>query len=435
MKMIKKLTLIVTSMLICSAVYGQQLTIFWAEWDPANQLQELADMYTDETGVDVVVETTPWPDFQTKTFTELAAKGTSFDIVVGDSQWLGAGVKGEHYVEMTDFFAEHGVDKSMTEGTVIAYAEYPKGSKRYYAIPTEGDADGWAYRKDWFEDPEEMAAFKGKYGYDLAVPETWAQLKDIAEFFHRPAENRYGVSIYTQKDYDALTMGIENVLWAFGGSLGDMSTYEVEGFINSEDSVAAVEYYKSLYQFTPPDWGNTFFIEANQAITQGQVSMAMNYFAFFPALTNPKINPHAANTGYFANPAGPKGRYAALGGQGMSINAHISDEQKELAWAFLEWFVQEENQYKWTEVGGFTCNANVLQSEAFLDATPYNRAFMESMFMVQDFWANPEYADLLESIQRNLHEYIVADKGTAKEALDNIAKDWAATFEKHGYRN
>ena len=29
---------------------------------------------------------------------------------------------------------------------------------------------GWAYRKDWFEDPKEMEAFKAKYGYDtLAV--------------------------------------------------------------------------------------------------------------------------------------------------------------------------------------------------------------------------------------------------------------------------
>ena len=433
MQILRRLSLALFSLVFCGAVHAQTLTIFWAEWDPANQLQELADMYTEETGVEVVVETTPWPDFQTKTFTELTAKGTSFDIVVGDSQWLGAGATGGHYVEMTDFFAEHGVDKSMTAGTVTAYAEYPKGSKKYWAIPTEGDADGWSYRKDWFEDPKEMAAFKEKYGYDLGIPETWAQLRDIAEFFHRPDEGRYGVSIYTQKDYDALTMGIENVLWAFGGSLGDMATYKVQGLVNSPGSVAAIEFYKELYQFTPPDWGNTFFIEGNQAMTQGQVAMAMNYFAFFPALTNPKINPHAKNTGYFANPAGPEGRFAALGGQGMSINSYISDEQKQLAWDFLKWFVQEENQYKWAEVGGFTCNANVLKSDAFLEATPYNKAFMESMFIVKDFWANPEYADLLESIQRNLHEYIVADKGTAQEALDNIAKDWDEIFKKHGY--
>eukprot|EP01035_Chromulina_nebulosa_P000208 gene208-303_t len=35
-----------------------ELTIFWAEWDPANYLQELANEYEKETGVKVTVETT-----------------------------------------------------------------------------------------------------------------------------------------------------------------------------------------------------------------------------------------------------------------------------------------------------------------------------------------------------------------------------------------
>ena len=44
-----------------------------------------------------------------------------------------------------------------------------------------------------------MAAFKAKYGYDLGVPKTYKQLRDIAEFFHRPDENRYGIAIYTDR--------------------------------------------------------------------------------------------------------------------------------------------------------------------------------------------------------------------------------------------
>ena len=69
---------------------AQELTIFWAEWDPANYLQELANQYEAETGVKVTVETTPWADFQTKAFTEFNAKGSAYDMVVGDSQWIGA---------------------------------------------------------------------------------------------------------------------------------------------------------------------------------------------------------------------------------------------------------------------------------------------------------------------------------------------------------
>ena len=89
------------------AAHAEDLTIFWAEWDPANYLQELANQYTAETGVTVTVETTPWPDFQTKAFAEFNAKGDAYDMVVGDSQWLGAGTMGGQYVDLTDFFAKN----------------------------------------------------------------------------------------------------------------------------------------------------------------------------------------------------------------------------------------------------------------------------------------------------------------------------------------
>ena len=64
--------------------------------------------------------------------------------------------------------------------------------------------------------PTEKANFKTKYGYDLDAPETWKQYYDIAEFFTRPEKGLYGCAIYTQKDYDALTMGVETVLFSYG---------------------------------------------------------------------------------------------------------------------------------------------------------------------------------------------------------------------------
>jgi multiple sugar transport system substrate-binding protein len=410
---------------------AQELTIFWAEWDPANYLQELVNEYTAETGVQVTVQTTPWPDFQTKAFAEFNAHGDAYDMVVGDSQWLGAGSTAGHYVDLTDFFNTNKLTEVMAPATVTYYAEYPKGAGKYWAIPLEGDAVGWAYRKDWFEDPTEMANFKAKYGYDLAVPETFAQLRDIAEFFHRPDQNRYGVAIYTQTDYDALAMGFENALFSFGGELGDYATYQVQGIINSDKSVAALEAYKELYGFTPPNWSNAFFLEGNQAITENLAAMSMNYFAFFPALVNEATNPNAKNTGFFANPAGPDGdRFAALGGQGISIVSYSKNQEE--AMKFLEWFIKDETQKKWAELGGYTCSKAVLESAEFQNATPYNKAFFDTMFMVKDFWATPEYAELLIQLNKRISNYVQSDQGTAKEALDGLAGDWETTFKKYG---
>ena len=53
-------------------------------------------------------------------------------------------------------------------------AEFP-----VITVPTitlEGDANGWAYRKDWFAKPELQAEFKQKHGRALEAPKTWPRL-------------------------------------------------------------------------------------------------------------------------------------------------------------------------------------------------------------------------------------------------------------------
>ena len=414
-----------------TSVLAQELTIFWAEWDPANYLQELVNEYEAETGVKVTVETTPWGDFQTKAFTEFNAQGSAYDMIVGDSQWLGAASEAGHYVDLTQFVTDNKVLDLMAPATMKFYAEYPGNSGKYWSIPAEGDAVGWAYRKDWFEDPAEMAAFKAKYGYDLAPPADWKQLTDIAEFFHRPDQNRYGVAIYTDNSYDAMAMGFENALFSFGGELGNPETYEVEGIINGPKAVAALDAYKKLYSFTPPGWAKTFFVENNQAITENLAAMSMNYFAFFPALINEASNPNAANTGFFANPPGPDGdQFAALGGQGISIVSYSQNQEE--SFKFLQWFIKDETQKRWAELGGYTCSAAVLESTEFRNATPYNEAFYQTMFKVKDFWAVPEYAELLTQLNQRVYPAIVGGEGTSQETLDALAADWKATFAKYG---
>ena len=55
------------------------------------------------------------------------------------------------------------------------------------------------------------------------------------------------------------------------------------------------------------------------------------------------------------------------------------------------------------------------------------------MFMVKDFWAVPEYAELLTAANKRWHPYVVGGKGTAEEAMNGLEKDWAATFKKYGH--
>jgi multiple sugar transport system substrate-binding protein len=418
----KRLLAALATLALITPAFAQvkDLTIWWAEWDPANYLQQIGNEYEQETGIKVSVVQEPWGSYLNKVSAEWAAKGSGFDMVVGDSQWLGQGVTEGHYVDMTDFLTSTGIKDTVTEATLKYYGDY---DGKLYAYPTEGDANGFAYRKDLFEDAQNMADFKAKYGYDLAVPQTWDQLRDIAEFFTRPDQNLYGVAIYTQVDYDAITMGFENVFFSYGADWKDANN-NVLGVVNSENAIKALELYKQLYSFAPPGLNNAFFAETNDAYINGQVAMAMNYFAFFPALANPELNSHAADTGYFAMPAGPDGqRYAALGGQGISINSYVSDERKQAAYDFIKWFASDKVQARWAELGGYTCNKTVLTSDAFLKVAPFNAAFAETMGFVKDFWNIPVYGKLLEPAQRYLHNFVVGGEGTAQEALDGMANE------------
>jgi multiple sugar transport system substrate-binding protein len=413
----------------------KDLNILWAQWAPADYLQTLVKDYEASAGVKVTVIQEPWGTFLNRVTAEWTAKGTAFDMVVGDSQWLGQGASQGHYVELTEFMAANGdLAKTVTPATLQYYGEYPANSGKYYAFPTEGDANGWAYRKDLFEDPKEMEAFKAQYGRDLAIPKTWTELLETAKFFTRKDQGLYGAAIYTQIDYDAITMGFQNPFFAYGGDWFGPE-FKIDGVINSEGAVKALELYAELYQCcSPPGMSNAFFQESNDAFTSGQAAMAMNYFAFFPALANEASNKFAKTTGYFSMPTGPDGlRFAALGGQGLSVNAYVSDDRRQASLDFIKWFAQKDVQLKWAQLGGYTCNIEVLNSPEFLAVAPFNAAFAETMTFVKDFTNIPEFGALLPIVQKELHEFVVGAQGTAKEALDNIVKEWTPILEDAGY--
>jgi len=75
----------------------------------------------------------------------------------------------------------------------------------------------------------------------------------------------------------------------------------------------------------------------------------------------------------------------------------------------------------------------VLQTDEFLNATPFNPAFAETMTFVMDFWNIPIYAQLLEITQRELHRYVVAGEGNAKDILDGIAAEHDQILRDEGF--
>ena len=413
---------------------GKNLTLCWAAWDPANALVELSKDFTAKSGVNMKFEFVPWPNFADRMLNELNSKGKLCDLIIGDSQWIGGSAENKHYVKLNDFFTKEGIKMDdFLPATVYAYSTWPKGSPNYYALPAMGDALGWTYRKDWFSRPELQAEFKQKYNRDLGPPKTWTELKQVAEFFQgRQIDGKtvYGAAIFTERGSEGITMGATAALYAWGLQYDDpKKPYSMAGFTNSKEAVEALEFYKSLYKCcTPPGYTNAYMQEGLDAFKSGQVAMQMNWFAFFPGLSkDEKVG--GDRIGFFVNP-GQKVEASTLGGQGISVVSYSPNQAEALA--YIKWFAQPDVQKKWWSLGGYAVHKAVVEDPNFTKSAPFAADFLKAMGGVKDFWQEPAYAQLLLDMQKRVHDYVVADKGTAKEALDLLVNDWQKTFKEEG---
>src|SRR5205085_476308 len=134
-----------------------------------------------------------------------------------------------------------------------------------------------------------------------------------------------------------------------------------------------------------------------EAMKNGSTAMAMDYFAFYPDISKTMGD----KVGFFVIPKNGDRQFVSLGGQGMSISTKVPAQQQENAKKFIAWFCKTETQKKWiTKEAGFTANVEVLKSDAFRKATPYNAAFANSLDHVRDFWNVPVYNELLAGAVR-----------------------------------
>lgn len=428
---------VAASALLAGAARAETLTFVWHAGTCADALVEIARDYPDST-VQIVPALVPYgPQWHAKIASEFAIKGDGFDFAMWDSQSTAEFAGGGHAYSVNEIFAQSDyLDPSLFDPASLArYGEYPDGSGKYWGLPVNQDAYGFMYRKDLFEDPKEQEAFRAKYGYDLAVPDTYQQARDIAEFFTRPDQGLYGWGQMGGREYDFATTASNSFMWSFGGELYNPETFEVRGYLNSPASVDGVQYYVDMFKFGPPGSGNWGWDEVNAAFQQGKLAMAMQWYYFNGSNSDPSVNKFAAQTG-FGNLPGAIGRDGkfrrqfSVGGQGMGINAYSKKIPTLIK--FMEWYFQPEQQKRYAAVCQ-TGLKSVLDSPEWKAVNSYNKHFAQALQYTNDYWHLPEYAVLLDQLQEEVSNAISGAK-TVQQALDDAAEKHERTLTRAGYK-
>jgi multiple sugar transport system substrate-binding protein len=321
-------------------------------------------LYEAETGVRIELDSQPYNALQQKVFAELGSQSPFYDIIIVDTPWMPAVT---NQIEPLISYIE---DETLTDPELLAlddfipkvfydtavynhpdsHLEFPGDQSvvdvqaikdagfDIYGLPLQANALTMSYRSDLFEDPDEQAAFEAEYGRPLAVPETWDEFVEVAQFFTRPDENLYGTTLMAGPG-DWATDDFKSLLAGFGG-YGKMINDQFERVFNGPEGEQALQLYQDLineYQVTPPGVTSFSWDEASAAFVAGLTAMSMNYHS---EVLSPDIEGDVA---YALVPAGPDGaRGPHFGTWMLSVNKF--SEKKDCAWQAIQWLTSPSTQ-------------------------------------------------------------------------------------------
>lgn len=401
--------------------------------------------------------TTQWPDFQAYalenfgytvndiTFVEagfgelfqkvaptLASGSSEYNLMVVDSQWLGALSEPGWIVKADEVFAANPELDIEPFSSLVrdTYQVYPDGSGIRWGFPQMPDTQGIFLRKDMLEDPAEQAAFKAATGKDLPttyeeyVEIEYSALVEIIDFFHRPSEDMFGTALMYSKEYDFFSCAYHPFAYSTGGKIWDPETNDVYGILNSDINAAAMEEFVGLMKYQPADAASFGIGEILDLFNGGKCFSAWQWLAIgaFMGGDDAVVKPDQVMS--IPLPKWDGKLIGAMGGQPWVINAFNNDDQMRVAVDVLKWWYTKDTQDKFIKNnGGLPWSKEGAANPEYLAVAHYVVPFLYMLEegRSQDFWHLPEYAEMLAVQQEAFNGYAAGTVASAKDALEYAA--------------
>ncbi len=277
--------------------------------------------FTAQTGVNVNVERVASPVVYSKENVELVAGTGVYDLAYVETSWT---TEWSPYLydlrELAEQYDPGGVEAFNKDienhSPVILSCGQAYGNQM--VLPFYTYHMGMFIRQDVYDDATEQEAFLDEYGYDLAAPTTYEELRDQAEFFTRDAgdtlkgealdDDLYGVAM--QAGAYQINDEFSCYLW---GKDSDYVTVKrdgegnIEEYVITEENKAAMEetmeQYTELTNYGSPGCltANFDFVVAEQGEGRAiiQTTMFSNCFAWTAGLLDENVDDPEAKLGIY----------------------------------------------------------------------------------------------------------------------------------------
>lgn len=454
---------------------GTTIRIIGEALAPLESLNQQKSAFEEETGINVVIEQHAFDQVIQKTTADFIGETGFYDAILNPHVRVPSLIANDWIQPLGKFLSDpeladpaFNVEETVLSKEWLMAALGQEG--KLYGVPFSGHTIYLNWRYDLFEHPDEQAAFKEKYGYDLPSPPiTLQQLWDTAEFFTREKgetaagetleQNMFGVTL-SGKRHISMLWNFYNVLYAFNGKVVDSETGPEYGpvVINSEAGVKALTYYRDLLnKFGPPGSLNYTWDEQLAAMQSGLAVQALLWADASYAISHDESQSEVVGkVAYSGTPIGER-KIVNLHQWGMFLPK--TSKNPEAAWLFLQWTQRPDVQAKLMSTGSISLTKSAYQEPSVQELVyaPTNYFLLSGEDMIKDGepayrekgspWGLPrsyaeapdpvtdspepvifklenfpEYATVEEILQKNLSA-VLANQMSPKEGLDQSVEE------------
>jgi multiple sugar transport system substrate-binding protein len=327
---------------------GTQVNAIFLDRPGYRAVIKLLPEFEKKTGIKVNYEIVPYENAREKEVLNFTSKG-DLTLALVDLVWIGEFAE-NGWIAPIDKFTS---DASITDPNLNVKGFFPllldafgSWGGKVYGLPFDN------YSGLLFYNSCQLKAA----GFDKP-PATWAELKDVyAPKLTDPAKKHYAYALQSLRGETQSADSFMRMLWPFGGSLLDKSFHSN---LSSEQSQAGLKYRQDLMKFMPPGVVSYDHSEAVNALAQGEVSMITEWSAFYGTLIDPKTSKIGDCLAVAPEPAGPAGRFPALGGFSYAVASQASDAQQKASWIFIQWATSEDIARAYVEAGGVSGRTSI----------------------------------------------------------------------------
>jgi multiple sugar transport system substrate-binding protein len=334
----------------------EKLTIMITNSPSAKALEATAELYTEETGIDIEFVDVPYDQLSTKLVLAGQSKTSTFDIAMLDPLFLASVAPSGGLLALDDYI-EGDADYDFADFPE-SLQEYPKYDGVTYGLPLSTEPYVQFYRTDLYEEA------------GLTPGTTWEEIDANAKAITAMGPDHYGFSGW----YGAQGAGTEPYLerlYQYGGRMLDPETWEP--LLDSDVAKQAMKDFIALAPDSPEATLSGSSIEAATQFTQFDVGLNIAPSGWYPALDDPNASKASGLVGVAPVPSNPIGEFDPKGIlKGWMVGISAQSQYLDASWDFLSFALRADNVQTFIDAGSpVVGRISTLENPDYLEQLPY----------------------------------------------------------------